>query len=133
MSLTNYAETQLLNAILRGQTVTFPTGTYIGLTSDSPSEANPSANEITGSGYARVFVGSGAWSSPATDGTGMLSDNSSSIEFPTALDNWGWVSGVIIADTESNIWFAGDLTTPRQITTGGIFRFSAGSLDVKFD
>jgi len=135
-AMTDYFESGLLSAIFRGQSFTLPsTGVYIGLTSDYPSESNPSANEITGAGYTRVHVPTGNFDPPTVDGSGQLVSNNTAITFPTAAENWGYASGVIIADALSggNIFFKGGLTTPRDVLLGDTFRFNTSDLDIKFD
>ena len=138
-AMTNYFESGILNQVFRGISLTLPsTGVYIGLTSDSPSESTPAANEFTTaqSGYARVHVPTGNWTTPTADGNGHKVENNTAIDFPTATGgNWGYASGVIIADASSggNVLMKGDLTTPRNVLEGDTFRFSTNDLDVKFD
>jgi hypothetical protein len=137
-AMTNYFESGILNQVFRGISLTLPsTGVYIGLTSDSPSESTPAANEFTTaqSGYARVHVATGNWTAPTADDNGHKVENNAAIDFPTADNNWGYASGVIITDALSggNVLMKGDLTTPRNILDGDTFRFSSTDLDVKFD
>ena len=136
-AMTNYFESGILNQVFRGISLTLPsTGVYIGLTSDSPSEGSPAANELSGNGYARVHVPTGNFNAPTADGNGHKVENNTAIDFPTAAGgNWGYASGVIIADALSggNVLMKGDLTTPRNILDGDTFRFSSTDLDVKFD
>ena len=136
-AMTDYFESGVLNQVFRGISFSFPsTGIYVGLTSDSPSEGSPDANEISGNNYSRVHVPTGDWNAPTADGNGQLIDNNTSIDFPTATGgNWGYASGVIITDAASggNVLMKGDLTTAREILEGDVFRFNANDLDVKFD
>lgn len=135
-AMTNFFESGLINQVLRGISFTFPsTGIYIGLTSDSPSEGSPEANELSGNGYARVHVPTGNWTTPSTDGNGQKSENNTAIDFPTATNDWGYASGVIITDSLSggNVLLKGDLTTAREVLSGDTFRFNANDLDIKFD
>lgn len=135
-AMTDYFESGLLSQIFRGQSLTLPsTGVYIGLTSDHPAEATPAANEIAGNGYTRVHVPTGNFDPPTVDGSGQLVSNNAAITFPTATGNWGYASGVIIADALAggNVFFKGILTTPRDVLSGDTFRFNTSDLDVKFD
>jgi len=135
-AMTDWFESGILNQIFRGITLTLPsTGVYIGLTSDSPTDADPTANELSGNGYARIHVPTGDWNAPVVDGNGQLVDNNTAIDFATATGNWGYASGVIICDSVSggNVLMRGDLTTPRDVLSGDTFRFSAGDMDIKFD
>lgn len=135
-AMTDYFEAGLLNQIFRGQSITLPpTGVFIGLTSDSPGEADPTANELAGNGYTRVHVPTGDFNAPVTADSGQKVVNNSPITFPTASAGWGYASGVIIADALSggNVFFKGGLTTPRDVLSGDTFRFNTTDLDVKFD
>ena len=136
-AMTNYFESGILNQVFRGISLTLPsTGVYIGLTSGVPTEADSASDELSGNAYARVHVPTGNWTQPATDGNGQKTENNAAIDFPTAAGgNWGYASGVIIADalTGGNILMKGSLTTPRNILEGDSFRFSTNDLDVKFD
>lgn len=135
-AMTDWFESGILNQVLRGISLTLPsTGVYIGLTSDSPTDANPTANELSGNGYARIHVPTGNWNAPTADGGGQLCDNNTAIDFSAATGNWGYASGVIICDavTGGNVLMRGDLTTPRDVLSGDTFRFSSGDMDVKFD
>ena len=136
-AMTNYFESGILNQVFRGISLTLPsTGIYIGLTSDSPAEATPTANEISGNAYARVHVPTGNFTSPSADGNGHKVENNTAIDFPTAAGgNWGYASGVVITDavTGGNVLMKGALSTPRNVLEGDTFRFSATDLDIKFD
>lgn len=137
-ALTDYAESGFLNAMFRGNpnSFAFPTGIYIGLTSDSPTDADPTANEISGNGYARkqVVQDTGNWTAPVADTGGHTIDNTATIQFAQATGNWGYVSGVIIADspTGGNVYMRGALTTAREVQSGDEFKFNIGELDIKF-
>jgi hypothetical protein len=136
-AMTSYFESGILNQVFRGLSFTLPsTGIYIGLTSGVPSEADAASDELTGNAYARVHAATGKWNAPSADGDGHKVENNAAIDFPTAAGgNWGYASGVIIADalTGGNILMKGSLTTPRNILEGDTFRFSTNDLDVKFD
>jgi len=136
-AMTNYFESGILNQVFRGISLTLPsTGIYIGLTSGVPSEVDSASDELGGNQYARVHVATGNWNAPTEDGNGHKVENNAAIDFPTASGgNWGYASGVIIADalTGGNILMKGSLTTPRNILDGDTFRFSSTDLDVKFD
>ena len=136
-AMTNYFESGILNQVFRGITLTLPsTGVYLALTSDSPAEATPAANELSGFAYTRIHVPTGHWSAPATDVNGQKIQNDEVLDFPAASGgNWGFASGVLITDalTGGNVLMKGNLTIPRDILNGDTFRFSATDLDIKFD
>jgi len=135
-AMTNFFESGILNQVFRGIPLTLPsTGVYIGLTSDSPSEGDPAANEITGTAYSRVHVPTGDFNAPVADGAGHKVVNNQVVDFPIAGNDWGFASGVIITDAVSggNVLMKGALTVPRNVLTGDTFRFSSTGLEVKFD
>jgi hypothetical protein len=135
-AMTDYFESGLLQAIFQGASLALPsTGVHIGLTSNFPSEGDPSANELSGGGYTRVHVPTGNFDPPVTAGSGQQISNNAAVTFPTATGNWGYASGVIIADASvgGNVFFKGGLTTPRDVLLGDTFRFNTSDLDIKLD
>ena len=132
-NMTDYMESGLINAMFRGNpnSFAFATGIYIGLTGDNPTDAAPTANELSGNGYARVQVVQNTtnWTAVGTDGK---TENLAAIEFPEASATWNTASGVVIADaaTGGNVFFYGNLTTPKQADNGDTLRFKSGELEI---
>lgn len=128
MSLTNYGENALLNAWLRGGTLPVPT--HIGLLTSDPGEPGSGASEVSssGTGYARIAIGSGATFWGAASGGNV--SNASAVDFPEALASWGTVTHFALFDAPSggNMIASDALTVAKPIETGDIPRFKAGSL-----
>lgn len=63
--------------------------------------------------------------------------NKYQIVFPTALTDWGFISGVVITDTTNygsgNVLMHSALTNPRLVFTGDNIRFDAESLEIVFN
>jgi len=149
MAFSNYAQSGLLNHLLRGSTFSKPSNISIALTSDVPlsSDNGFSMPEIetsigsSGTGYARVSLGDPSisgnnfWSqfNPQSNGSGYI-ENSVSITFGTALMDWGYVSGFAILDNSStasgNILFFSKLTNPRIVYAGDTPAFNPSNLDI---
>ena len=136
-AMSHYLESGLIGHIFKEITFSPPTGIYIGLVSNYNSGALESGlfdQELAGGSYSRVSGGPGTdyWAAPATSGQ---TNNFQDLTFTTATDDWGYVSGVFIADAVgagANILLYGQLTTPKNVTNGDTFSFSSGDLDIFF-
>ena len=126
MSLTNTFETETLEWLFTSTTVTRPTAWYIALYTVAPSDTG-GGTEVSGSAYAREVV--------TFSVTGDTATNGSAIEWETATGTWGVITaiGVFDALTSGNLIAYGNLTDTKTITTGDIFRISAGNLDITLD
>ena len=126
MSLTNTFETETLEWLFTSTTVTRPTAWYIGLYTVAPTDSG-GGTEVSGSAYAREVV--------TFSVTGDTATNGSAIEWETATGTWGVITaiGVFDALTSGNLIAYGNLTDTKTITTGDIFRISAGNLDITLD
>lgn len=137
----DYTETNVLNAHLRGVTYPLPTGTYVSLHTAAPSE-DTGSNEVSTANwpsYVRVHAEQGGaigtgWSAPATDGTGKVSRNAKQLTWP----NNNGVNPVVV--THAGIWDAVSggnlmdiitLTTPKTINPLDVHVFDINSLTVK--
>lgn len=124
MSFSNYAEEQALRAILEGS--------YVGLVTTTPTDVAP-GTEVSGGGYARQ-----PWTATYTQGNPTEAGNAAAIEFPDATTNWGTVTYAVLFDALTAGNFLGylelrdpnNVTVPlsKQVTSGDILRFPAGSL-----
>lgn len=129
----DYLEQQIYNHIFRAATFAKPTTIAIGLTLNVPTDDGTFTEVANAGGYARYANASGdaVWSVMSTPGSGS---NVSEFAFPQATTDWGTVSGVVITDSATygagNLLFHGQLTSPRNVQTGDIFKFTAGSVDV---
>ena len=121
MSLTNYGENRILD-LLRGA------GTYyVGLFTAPPSETG-GGTEISGGGYARQKVTFGAAS-------GGSMTNAEALEFPTATADWGTANAWALFDAAAGgnmVWY-GDITVPKALYAGDIYRVNENNLTLTMD
>jgi len=99
---------------------------YVALYTVAPDDTG-GGTEVTGGSYVRqtgTFTVSGTSPTTAT--------NSAAIEYPTATADYGTVVAVGILDASSggNLLAYADLTTSKTVSTGDVFRFDAGDLDI---
>ena len=83
--------------------------------------------EVTGGSYARQTA---AFTVSGTDPT--TATNSAAVEYPTATADYGTVVAVGIFDASSsgNLMAYANLTTSKTVSSGDVFRFDAGDLDI---
>lgn len=122
--MSNYLENALINATLRNTSYTSPATVYVALYTTDPTDAD-TGTEISGNGYARQSVTFGAPSNGA-------SVNSAAVEFPQATGSWGTVAYIGLRDASSggNLLYHSPLDASKTISTGDVFRISAGNLSV---
>ena len=129
MSLSNYGETQVLNMFVENmdQSTDFY---YLALFTDEPGEEGETTNEVSTSstGYARQAVTFG------TPASGSVA-HSEAIEVPTATGDWGTGTHWALCDavTGGNVWWTGEITTPKAISTGDVYRIPVGYLTLTMD
>jgi hypothetical protein len=134
-AMSNYLENKLIDHLLRDTAFSAPANMYVGLVgaySASELEAGTLTGELSGGSYARVSVkGDSNWSAGSTNGQ---TDNENNISFTTATGDWGYVSGLFLADASSagNVVLYGTLTTPKIVENGDQFVIAAGDLDITF-
>jgi hypothetical protein len=67
------------------------------------------------------------------EGNGFIK-NSSQIVFDTALEDWGWISGIAILDSQNrgsgNLLMYSQLANPRYVYTGDNIKFDLNSLEI---
>jgi hypothetical protein len=122
--ISNYLENALINATLRNTSYTSPATVYMALYTTDPTDAD-TGTEISGNGYARQSVTFGAPSNGA-------STNSAAVEFPQATGSWGTIAFIGLRDASSggNLLYHSPLDASKTISTGDVFRISAGNLSV---
>jgi hypothetical protein len=154
-ALSDYLESGILNWLFRGQDFSAPSNISIALTSGVTRDSDtgttllemPSGDGIDLSGYTRVTLGAPStttWSYTAEDwayGSGVIK-NSGQIVFPTALNDWGWVSGIAIVDSPhhsthptsapGNVLMHASLSNPRIIYAGDNVKFDYQTLEISF-
>ena len=128
-ALSDYAEDELLDHFIGGSAFTPPSNTCIALFTANPGETG-SANEVSGTSYARVTVANntGNWGTAS----GGVKSNQSAITFQAAGGDWGTVThiGIFDAASSGNLLLHGALTTPKTISAGDVFKFNAGGLQI---
>lgn len=132
----NYTETNIINALLRGTAFPLPTGVYVSLHTANPGEAG--GNEVSTAAwpsYVRKDAADGGaidsgWSAP-TDGQ---TKNAKQILYPSmngagavALTHWALYD----ASTGGNLLAYAPLTTPRTLNPGDVFVFDVNTLTVQ--
>ncbi len=143
-AFTDYAENKLVDAALRGQSLGAPATWYVGLTTDTCSDAG-NGTEPSGNAYARVAVTASlanwagtqsAGSTTASSGTGGTTSNNGAITFPASTGSWGTVQAVRWYDASSsgNAWICINLTSSINVAGAGYtLSFSAGQLSFQVD
>lgn len=133
--MTNWFEQNLLVALFNGSGSVGAlnlANAYVSLHLEAYAEAG-TQQEVTGTAYARQAVSCDApsgWGLSTEGGGGYSEGNSAEINFPAAGDNWGNILsvGLWASSSGGSMIFGGDLTTPKVIASGDIFRFNSGSL-----
>lgn len=126
MAFSDYLEDKLLKHTFANTAFTSPGTVYLGLFTAAPSDTG-GGTEVSGGSYARISC---AFSVSGTDPT--TATNSSAAEFATATGTWGsvgWV-GVFDASSSGNLLAWAALTASKTVSSGDVFRFDAGDLDI---
>jgi len=67
------------------------------------------------------------------EGNGFIK-NQNQLLFPTAVEEWGWVSGIAICDSKfagsGNMLMFAQLTNPRYVFAGDTIKFDSNSLEI---
>lgn len=110
-------EAAIINALLRGTTLTATSNVYVGLFTALPT-GGIGGTEVAGGSYARVEIASttGNWATPSNGETSNLVQ----IRFPIPSASWGEVVGVGVWSAASGgaMIMHGTLTPSRTITNG---------------
>ena len=122
----DYLEDKVLDHVFGGNAYTAPTTLYVALYTVAPTDTG-GGTEVSGGGYVRktaAFTVSGT--NPTT------ASNSAAVEYPTATANYGTVVAVGIFDALSggNLLAYANLDTSKVVSTGDVFRFNTGDLDI---
>jgi len=122
----DYLEDKVLDHVFGGNAYTAPGTLYVALYTVAPTDTG-GGTEVSGGSYARQ---SGAFSVSGTNPT--TASNTAAIEYPTATADYGTVVAVGIFDASSsgNLLAYANLTTSKVVSTGDVFRFNTGDLDV---
>jgi hypothetical protein len=119
----NYLENKVVGHVFGGSAYTAPATLYVALYTSAPSDTG-GGTEVSGGAYARQTA--------AFTISADTASNTSAIEYPTATANYGTVVavGVFDASSSGNLLAYGNLTTSKTVSTGDVFRFNAGAIDI---
>ena len=122
----DYLEDKVLDHVFGGNAYTAPSTLYVALYTVATTDKG-GGTEVIGGSYARQ---TGAFSVSGTNPT--TASNTAAIEYPTATANYGTVVAVGILDASSsgNLLAYANLTTSKVVSSGDVFRFNPGDLDI---
>ena len=127
-SLSNYAENELLDHVLKVGAYTPPTHIYIALSTADPTDDASGLSEPSGGSYARILCDD--WDTAAS----RAIQNTSSVEYVEATGSWGTLTHFAIMDalTGGNMLAYGSLSESKVISSGDTASFAAGAIDIIF-
>ena len=122
----DYLEDKVLEHVFRGNALTAPSSLHVALFTSEQSDTG-GGTEVSGGSYARqtaTFNVSGTNPTTAT--------NAAAVEYPTATADYGTVVAVGIFDASSsgNLLAYANLTASKTVSSGDVFRFDAGDIDI---
>ena len=122
----DYLEDKVLDHVFGGTSYTAPGTLYVALYTVAPSDTG-GGTEVSGGAYVRktaTFNVSGTSPTTAT--------NAAAVEYPTATANYGTVVAVGVFDalTSGNLLAYANLDASKVVSSGDVFRFDAGGLDI---
>tara|TARA_B100000900_G_scaffold129291_1_gene109328 strand:- start:290 stop:682 length:393 start_codon:yes stop_codon:yes gene_type:complete len=122
----DYLEDKVLDHVFGGNAFTAPSTLYVALYTVAPSDTG-GGTEVSGGAYARQ---TGAFTVSGTNPT--TASNTAAIEYPTATADYGTVVAVGILDASSsgNLLAYSTLDSSKVVSSGDVFRFNAGDLDI---
>jgi|TARA_B100001939_G_C16891407_1_gene595584 hypothetical protein len=122
----DYLEDKVLDHVFGGSAYTAPSTLYVALYTVAPSDTG-GGTEVSGGAYARQTA---TFSVSGTNPT--TASNTAAIEYPTATADYGTVVavGVFDASSSGNLLAYANLSTSKVVSSGDIFRFNTGDLDI---
>lgn len=121
MAVSNYAETKMLNHMLRDDTFTKLSTIYAALHGSDPNDTGVTG-EFDGTGYGRVAisVSDSSWTEPFESGDETRIENENTITFPSVLGNWGAYTHAGFWDslTGGNLLYAMPFDIVRTVNQG---------------
>lgn len=121
----------LINHVFRDQDYAGPNGIYLALFVADPTDNNVTANEVTGSWYARQTVSS--WTAPT--GTAVTTANSNQIVFNAVAGQAVTVThwGLYDAASTGNLLASGAFTQSKVLNIDDVLAVNAGDLVLTFE
>lgn len=129
MATTIYQSNLLLDYTFGNTAITASNTYYIGLSTTAITAAGV-GTEPVGNGYARVTVDNDKTTfTVAADG---VLYNDIQIEFPESTDTWGTITHIAIydANTNGNMLYYSELTTPRAVAAETTLVFVQNSIEI---
>ncbi len=126
-SLSDYAENELLDHLLKIGALTVPTNLYVALSTADPLDDASGLAEPSGGGYARV--NHNAWK---TNGSRAV-ESDGSVTFAAATASWGTITHFAIVDalTGGNMLAHGSLSSGSfAVDEDDVPEFADGAIDV---
>lgn len=131
MPMTSYLRKKLGDHAIGKVAYTMPGSVSLALFTASPTDTGSLANEVTGSGYARVEITSKMGTFDLTTGIAV---NTSDVDFGTPSGNWGTITFAGIMDDSSpkNMLYYEQLPSSRSVTSGSRrVLFAAGQIQIR--
>ena len=124
MSISNYLENALLNAVFNSTSFSVTGNPYVSLHTADPGETG--ASEVTGGSYARQQADFIAAASGALDNSAIIDFASMPAVTVVGVGVWDALSG-------GNFLWGGTLDANKTTNSGDTYRIIAGALDVTLD
>ena len=133
-SLSDYAENEILDHVLKTGIYTAATTLYVGLstvTIDDATTGGDVTEPSTASAYARVECNT--WDAVGTEA--RATENTGVITFVESTGDWGTITDWFVADHETtgNIIAYGTFSTGKAVGTGDNPSVAAGGIDISVD
>jgi hypothetical protein len=133
--LSDYSETGILNALLRGSNFVAPStaSLRLALFTADPTDAGTLNEQPTGTWYSRQLTG--AWGAPSTVGSAQQSANVASITFPAVTNAAVTIThiGIFDALTAGNMLFSAPMTSAKTLQVNDVLSFAPGTIVIQLD
>jgi hypothetical protein len=129
LNISNYLRSALLDEAIGGVAFTPDTNLRIRLFSTT-LDRDGVGTELVADGYAFVEIDNDTTSFPlATDGAKA---NAVQFDFPTATADWDAILAVGIFDTDGNLYFYQNYSSPKYVLDTQIWTYSPGEITFDF-
>lgn len=138
----DYYESGVMAHLFQSLTLPKPGTLAVALCGSPPVDSDTGAltsKELANAGsYARQELAplNANWTFAYVNGSGNIT-NASTITFPVATADWGWISGVAICDSgvygAGKVVLGGALQVPKLIGNGDQFKMNPGDISLYLD
>lgn len=130
LNISNYLRDALLDEAVGGVAFTPDTSLRIRLFS-TPLDRDGVGTELSGDGYAPVEVDNNTTNFPlASEGA---KENAVQFDFDAATADWDAIEAVGIFDTDDNLYFFQNYSTPKTVLDTQIWTYSPGEITFTFE